>query len=261
MTAADRWRQSLDAWSIPESILSQAAESPWIHPPELFDVPETIFESPSRERAIEALGVESSVLDVGCGGGAATFALTPEIRRATGVDVQLDMLQMFSRNGARFGVDIETIEGHWPEVAPRSPHCDVVLAHHVAYNVPDIVPFIRALNVHARHRVVLELPAAHPLTNMTAAWMHFWGLERPTGPSPLDLVEVICELGLTPHVEEWCGLSRAESTLEQTARFMRIRLCLAPDREAEVRDFFDGLAPVVERPLVTLWWDGESVSD
>jgi len=75
VTAASRWHQALDAWSIPENILSQASESPWIHPPELFDVPNTLPTSPSHERAREALGDEASVLDVGCGGGVATYAL------------------------------------------------------------------------------------------------------------------------------------------------------------------------------------------
>jgi len=255
VTAASRWHQALDAWSIPENILSQASESPWIHPPELFDVPNTLPTSPSHERAREALGDEASVLDVGCGGGVATYALVPQVRRAAGVDHQAEMLSMYARNGVRFGIDVETIEGFWPEVAPRAPMCDVVVAHHVVYNVPDIVPFLRAMNEHARHRVVLELPAAHPLSNMTAAWQHFWGLERPNGPSPLDLMEVASEIGLTPRLEAWHGSMRAETNLGHAARFMRVRLCLPPEREPEVREFLADQKPVAERSLAAVWWD------
>ena len=255
MTAASSWRQALDAWSIPENILSQASESPWIHPPELFDVPNTIPTSPSHDRAREALGDEASVLDVGCGGGVATYALIPQVRRAAGVDHQAEMLSMYARNGVRFGIDVETIEGFWPEVAPQAPMCDVAVAHHVVYNVPDVVPFLRAMNEHARHRVVLELPAAHPLSNMTAAWQHFWGLERPKGPSPLDLMEVVGEIGLTPLLEAWLGSMRAEPNLAQAARFMRVRLCLPPEREPEVREFLANQKPVAERSLAAVWWD------
>lgn len=255
MSAASRWRESLEAWSIPENILSQAPESPWIHPPELFDVPDTIPTSPSHDRAKEALGDEASVLDIGCGGGVATYALVPQVRRAVGVDHQVEMLSMYARNGARFGVDVETIEGFWPAVAPQAPVCDVVVAHHVAYNVPDIVPFLRAMNEHARHRVVLELPAAHPLSNMTVAWQHFWGLERPSGPTPLDLMEVVGEMGITARLETWHGSTRKEPKLDQAARFMRVRLCLPPEREPEVREFLASQEPVAERVLAAVWWD------
>ena len=255
MSAASRWREALEAFAIPENILSQAPESPWIHPPELFDVPDTIPTSPSHDRAREALGDEASVLDVGCGGGVATYALVPQVRRGVGVDHQAEMLSMYARNGVRFGVDVETVEGFWPEVASETPECDVAVAHHVVYNVADIVPFLRAMNEHARHRIVLELPAAHPLSNMTAAWRHFWGLERPSGPSPLDLMEVVGEMGLTPRLEAWHGLMRVEPNLDTAARFMRVRLCLPPERESEVREFLANREPVAERALATVWWD------
>lgn len=255
MSAASCWREALEAWSIPENILSQAPQSPWIHPPELFDVPDTIANSPSHDRAREALGDDASALDIGCGGGVATYALVPHIRKGVGVDHQAEMLTMYTRNGFRFGVDVETIEGSWPEVAPQAPVCDVAVAHHVAYNVPDIVPFLLALNEHARFRVVLELPTAHPLSNMSGAWQHFWGLERPSGPSPLDLIEVVSEMGFAPRLEAWRGAVREGLSLDQAARFMRVRLCLPPERETEVRDFLANQEPVAERALAAVWWD------
>ncbi|HEY5111116.1 MAG TPA: class I SAM-dependent methyltransferase [Acidimicrobiales bacterium] len=255
MSAARRWREALEAWSIPESILSQAPESPWIHPPELFDVPETISSSPSHERARESLGEEGGVLDVGCGGGIATYALVPHVRKGVGVDHQAEMLSMYKTNGVRFGVEVETIEGFWPEVAPKAPVCDVAAAHHVVYNVPDIVPFLRALDEHARSRVVLELPATHPLSNMTAAWQHFWDLERPRGPTPSDLVDVLNEMGVAARLETWTGSTRGERDLDQAARFMRVRLCLPAERDSEVREFLAARAPVVQRALAVVWWD------
>ncbi len=255
MTAASRWREALEAWSIPENILSHAPESPWIHPPALFDVPNTIANSPSHERAREALGDEASVLDVGCGGGMATFALVPQVRRGVGVDHQVEMLSMYSRNGVRFGVEVESIEGFWPEVAPEGLVCDIAVAHHVVYNVPNVVPFLRAMNDHARHRVVLELPTAHPLSNMSAAWQHFWGLERPSSPSQLDLMEVVGEMGFTARLEEWHGSKRVEPELDQAAQYMRVRLCLPPEREPEVREFLATQKPVTEIALAAVWWD------
>jgi SAM-dependent methyltransferase len=255
MSAAERWRRALEAWSIPERILSQAEESPWIHPPALFDVPDVIAPSPSHDRAREALSIDASVLDVGCGGGIAAMALVPEVRTVIGVDHQPEMLTMFRRNAVARSLAVQTIEGNWPDVADQAPVCDVVTAHHVVYNVGDIDPFVRALDEHARCRVVLEMPTRHPLANMDEAWKFFWGLERPTGPTPDDLMEVLDELGLSASQQRWSGPMRAANDLDQAARFLRIRLCLPASREDEVRDFVATHSEPTDRPLATIWWD------
>jgi SAM-dependent methyltransferase len=257
MSAVERWRSALEAWAIPESILTQAEESPWIHPPVLFDVPDAIAPSPSHDRAREALSDDASVLDVGCGGGIAAMALVPEVRTVVGVDHQPEMLAMFRRNADQRGLNCQTIEGFWPEVADQAPVCDVVTAHHVVYNVGDIAPFIGALDAHARSRVVLEMPTRHPLSNMDEAWRFFWSLERPTTPTPDDLLEVLDELGIAASQQRWSGPMRAASDLDQAAHFLRIRLCLPASREGEVRDFVASQPEPTERQLATIWWDVE----
>ncbi len=254
-TAAEKWQHDLASWAIPDEIINQAPESPWIHPPALFDLPEVITPSPSHHRAREALGDEASVVDVGCGGGIATFALLPEVRRAVGVDHQAAMLDLYRRNGDRLGLPVETVLGDWPAVAARVPVADVVVVHHVGYNVGDIVPFLEALHGHARHRVVLELPMTHPLSTMSEAWRHFWQLERPVGPTPDDLCAVISGLGWMPRIETWQGPMRTEQNLDEAAHFMRIRLCLPVDRESEVRDFLANQKVSGHRDLATIWWD------
>jgi SAM-dependent methyltransferase len=255
MTAAEQWRRDLAAWAIPDEILERAPESPWIHPPELFDLPDRIVSSPSHERAREALGADSSVLDIGCGGGIATFALVPDVKIGVGVDQQEPMLAMYERNAAKFGVSVVGVLGNWPDVADNAPVCDVAAAHHVVYNVAEIVPFLRALNEHARNRVVLEMPTTHPLSSMSEAWRHFWALDRPTAPTPRELVSVIEEIGYQPRLEVWNGPMRTEVNLDQAARFMRIRLCLPEDREGEVREFLLSHEAPQQRSLATVWWD------
>ena len=255
MNATERWRHDLDAWAIPETILAQAPESPWIHPPVLFEVPEVIEMTPSHERAGEALGPNATLLDVGCGGGIAAMAQVGRARTVIGVDHQPEMLVMFERNARLRRLESLTVEGFWPAVADVTPVADVVTAHHVVYNVGDIAPFITALTNHARTRVVLELPTQHPLVNMSAAWQHFWSLERPSGPTPDDLIDVLHELGINASQERWEGSMRTETNLDQAAHFMRIRLCLAPSRESEVREFLESQPAMSTRSLATVWWD------
>jgi SAM-dependent methyltransferase len=254
-SAAESWRRSLDAWALPDEIVASAEESPWIHPPELFEVPLRIQSSPSHERAREAMPGDGTVLDVGCGGGIAAFALTPPAAHVIGVDSQPEMLSMFRANAYKRAVTCETFEGSWPRVANEVPRVDVVTAPHVVYNVGDIVPFLEALTSHARERVVLEMPDRHPLAPMTNAWRHFWQLDRPEGPTPSHLLEVLAEMGISAHREQWRGELRVEQSLEQAARYMRIRLCLPATREGEVRDFLSSRAVPSQRELSAIWWD------
>ena len=256
MTAAERWRRALEAWALPERILASAEESPWIHPPELFEVPEVIAATPSHERAREALRDGDSVLDVGCGGGIAAFALTPPATHVIGVDHQPAMLAMFSANAAARHVECDVVEGFWPDVSARVPIADVVTAHHVVYNVADIVLFLRALDDHARSRVVLELPDHHPLSTMTEAWRHFWQLERPSEPTPRDLMDVLAEMGIAAQHEAWSAPARdTQLDPRRAAHFMRIRLCLPAAREQEVYDYLMATPIKDARSLTTIWWD------
>jgi len=254
-SAAERWRRALDAWALPEAIVAAAPESPWIHPPVLFEVPDEIQPSPSHERAREVLSPGATVLDVGCGGGIAAFALTPPATHVIGVDHQHEMLVMFAANAAQRGVLCATVDGFWPAVAAQTTRADVVTAHHVVYNVADIVPFLRALDDHARSRVVIEMPDHHPLTSMSPAWRHFWDLERPVEPTPLDLLDVLHDLDIDAHRERWSGPMRVEQNLDQAAHFMRIRLCLPESRETEVRAYLAAHATASARELSTIWWD------
>ncbi len=201
------------------------------------------------------------MLDVGCGGGIAAFTLTPPATHVIGVDHQPEMLEMFRSHAHARGVTCETIEGFWPHVASRADHADVVTAHHVVYNVSDIEPFLRALDEHATSRVVLEMPDQHPLATMTDAWRHFWNLERPQGPTPDDLLNVLEELGLDAHRERWNGALRVEKDLHQAAHFMRIRLCLPESREGDVLEFLESHEPPSTRPLSTIWWDVPRAKD
>ncbi len=257
VSAATRWREALEAWALPPEILAQAPESPWIHPPVLFQIPDVIEDSPSHRCAREVLAPGARVLDVGCGGGIAAFALTPPATSVIGVDHQGEMLEMFRDNARARGVAVETVEGFWPAVANHVDRADVVVSHHVAYNVADIVPFLDALQDHASRRVVLELPDHHPLASLSSAWEYFWGLERPSEPTPEDLMNVLGEMGVVATRESWRGAMRSERDLAQAARFTRVRLCLAPEREGEVYDFLAAQAPTNERALSTIWWDVE----
>jgi SAM-dependent methyltransferase len=254
-TAAEKWKQDLASWAIPQEILDQAVEKPWIHPPALFEIPEVIGDSLSHQRAREAMPVGGTVLDIGCGGGIGAFAITPPASNVIGVDEQQEMLDLFTKNAAKFGVTVETVLGQWPAVADSTPVADVVTVHHVAFNVGDIVPFLAALNSHARKRVVLEVPVVHPMSNMNEGWKHFWNVIRPTVPVAGDLINVLDEMGIKAEIEYFEGEILLDKKVDGANGFIRRRLCLSVDRQDEI-DAFIGEHPLPERrKLAVIWWD------
>lgn len=255
---AEQWRDDLASWAIPAEILERAVQSPWIHPVAMFTVPAEIPDSPSHARAREALATGGSVLDVGCGGGRAAMALVPPAGLVIGVDHQQDMLEAFAGAAQLRGVQHQEVLGDWSQVEPEISVCDVVVSHHVAYNVADIVPFLRALDRHARHRVVIEVPVTHPLSNMNSLWKRFWDIDRPTRPTAHQLHGIAEALGFEPFIEVWPDLTwghRVALSPEERVEHMRIRLCLTKDRDAEVAAALMEEVDSKPREVATVWWD------
>lgn len=254
-SAAEKWKHDLGLWAIPQEILEQAAEKPWIHPPALFEIPERISDSLSHQRAREAMPTGGTVLDIGCGGGIGAFGITPPAGHVIGVDEQNEMLQLFQANAERYGVTSEVILGQWPDVESKTPIADVVTVHHVAFNVGDIVPFLQALNAHVRKRVVLEVPVIHPMSNMNAGWKHFWNLIRPTVPVAGDLVNVLSEMGINAKIEYFDGEILLDKQLPEGNSFIRRRLCLPEERQDELDAFLEANPLPERRKLAVIWWD------
>lgn len=270
MGALERWREQLEGWAIPEEILRAAPESPWGFPAEPFrrraasarSAPDT----PSRGRALEALPRGGVVLDVGAGAGAASLPLAPPAARIVAVDESEALLGEFRALAGAAGVALETVAGRWPDAAAGVPPADVVVCHHVLYNVPDLAPFVRALTEHARRRVVVEVTAEHPVAWTRDLWRRFHGLERPAGPTADDALAALRELGAPARREDFTverpqgGYARREDAVA----FVRRRLCLPPARDPEVagalgdrlveRDGVLVAGPEVAR-MVALWWD------
>jgi hypothetical protein len=151
-------------------------------------------------------------------------------------------------------VDHDTIEGRWPDDAALAPTADVVVCHHVVYNVPAIAAFATELTAHARRRVVVELTGRHPRFGVNHLWRHFWDLERPTGPTADDAVAALVDAGIQPQVERSPRVPRQVPTLVRVAS-VRKYLCLPADRDPEIEALL-GDEPELAGEVVTLWWDG-----
>jgi SAM-dependent methyltransferase len=255
---AHRWAADLATWAIPDEILAQAEDVPWVHPVTMFTVGDVIEDSVSHAIARAAIPPGGSVLDVGSGGGRATFALVPPAGEVFAVDHQQEMLDAFAEAANTRGVSHQEFLGQWPDIADQVPSADIVVCHHVAFNVANIVPFLQALNDHARRRIVLEIPVHHPMSNMNPLWKKFWNLDRPTKPTAQDLHAIACAMGFPANIEVWQDETwgkRVALPDDERVKFARIRLCLTKDRDAEVAAALIEQADQPPRDVTTIWWD------
>ncbi len=268
-TAAKRWARDLGAWAIPDAILAAAPESPWGFPKALYARRADQAEarpSPSIALARAVLPDGGTVLDVGCGAGAASLPLAGRAATLVGVDSSSELLAAFAERAQARGVAVRTIAGTWPDVAGATPVADVVVCANVAYNVPDLGPFVAALTAHARVRVVLELTARHPLSDLNDLWRHFHGLARPTRPTAGTAAAVLREIGMQPHRRDWDAPPVPGGLFdhpEEVVAWTRRRLCLPASRDPEIAALLatqmgtpDGRYTPAPRRMVTLWWPG-----
>jgi SAM-dependent methyltransferase len=265
-TAAQRWAEALASWAIPQEILDAAPDpAPWRFSPAVFAWTaeraraESLVVTPSRARALEAIPEGGTVLDVGAGGGRASIPLSPPAGLVVAVDSSAELLAAFREAAEREGVPHRTIEGAWPDVAGEVEVADVVVCHNVFYNIPHLVPFACALTDHARRRVVVELTVDHPASNLNDAWRALHGIERPVKPTADDAVAVLQEMGVDV---TWEASERrlAPETRDRSEVIAgaRQRLCVGPERDAEIDALLGDVSQQPLRRILTVWWDGSA---
>jgi len=246
--AARRWAELQGGRGIPAAILANAPTDPWRHAPADFTPPAVPADTPSRRATLDLLGAGGTVLDVGCGGGAAALGLAVATTAVTGVDRQADMLEVFAAGARARGLPVRTVLGSWPDCAGRARNADVVVSHHVLHNVVDLPPFLAALTAASRRGVVVEMLDQHPMAWLDPLWERFHDLHRPPPATAGDAVAVLRELGVDPDVTRW----ERPGPPRQDPVWVARRLCLAPERVPEIAAALEGL--VRPRIAATLRW-------
>ena len=267
--ALSRWRTALADWAIPARILDQAPASPWTTERAIFTRrAATQLARPSGnsyDRALEALPPGGAVLDVGSGAGAASLPLLDGAGSLSAVDHDEQLLRELAALAGARRATVDTVIGSWPAVADRVARADVVVCHHVLYNIPDLGPFIDALHEHARRRVVIEITARHPTARLNPLWKRFHDLDRPTRPTWEDAVEAIRTNRSGVHAEpRQITADGSAGTWDEHVAFTCRRLCLPRERMGEVAAALMELGGLPDQPsswtgpnrdIVTIWWD------
>jgi SAM-dependent methyltransferase len=260
VSAVDRWASALAAWAIPERLLAAAPDSPFGFDVTTFDrAAERALstDTPSRRVALDALPGGGTVLDVGCGGGSASLSLAPRLGHAIGLDEHAGMLAAFAARAQRLGVGHEEVLGRWPDIQATVGVADVVVCHHVLYNVADLAPFVQALTAHAGRRVVVEITTRHPLAWLSPLWQRLHDRRQPERPTLNDVTAALGELGIRASVRRWAQPAWWSVIDDDLVRFARRRLCLGPEDDERVREALAAADVPRIREVATLWWAGD----
>ncbi len=155
---------------------------------------------PFVRRLRRLAGAADSAIDAGAGTGRFTLALAPALRHVTAVDPSAAMLAVLRRSADHLGVaNVSAVEATW-EAADVGP-ADVAFSSFVITLVPDVVPFLVKLDALARRRVLLYLGAYSADAVLDPLWRHFHDVPRAPGPTYLDALGVLRELGIEPTVK------------------------------------------------------------
>ncbi len=181
----------------------------------------------------------STMLDVGAGPGRFALALAPRVARVVAVDASPVMGSLLRRAARRAGAtNITTVTGRWEEVDVE--RADVALCSYVLPLVDDAATFLAKFNATCEQHAFVYLSALSPDAFSDPFWRHFHGRPRQPGPTYLDAVAVLAELGISADVEvvEVSVRTRYQS-IAAAARSYRESLLLADT--AEVRRELRGL--------------------
>lgn len=186
---------------------------------------------PLTARLRRACGSRTTVLDVGSGPGRFALVLAPRVAEVVALDPSRAMLAILRREARRRGLaNVRTVEGRWGEV--EVDPVDVAFSSYVLPIVEDAPAFVRRLDASARRHAFLYLGAFTSDAVVDPLWRHFHGRSRRPGPTWLDAVAVLREVGIEPEVEVVEVASRTRfATLAEAVRDYRDLLALPDTRE------------------------------
>lgn len=155
---------------------------------------------PLYTRLRRCSGRRTTVLDVGSGPGRFSLALAPHVAEVVAVDHSAAMLRILTERSQALGLaNVRAVTGAWQDVEVAA--ADVGICSYVLPLVKDVAPFLEKLDASCRRRVFVYLNAGSLDSIVDPMWRHFHGRPRAPGPTYLDAMAVLAELGITADVE------------------------------------------------------------
>ena len=177
-------------------------------------------DDPLLDRLALEVKPHQTLIDVGAGPGRLALPLALRCRHLTAVEPSPAMAQAFLEEAGNHNIqNVNLVESTW-EDAQTQP-ANLVLCSHVLYTARRIDRFIEKLTAHALERVLVVLFWDPPQHRSYPLWPDVHGEPRLPLPAAPQLLELLDEMGITPHVEdlptpEFHGFQTADEAWQQT---------------------------------------------
>ncbi len=155
---------------------------------------------PFVTRLREVVGPHTTLVDVGAGSGRFALPLAAVAREVVAVDSSRVMLDLLDDEAQRRGLNnVRTVHGAWQEVVDVEG--DIIVCAYVLPLVADAARFLVRLDAAARQRVFIYIAAVTSDLLLDPLWRCVHGRARPPGPSFVDAVTLLRQIGIDPQVE------------------------------------------------------------
>lgn len=215
---------------------------------------------------------ESTVLDVGGGGGRYALPFALKCREVTVVEPSPSMVSVLQSSAKDAGIEnVRIVEQTW-EDAKVAQH-SVAFCANVVYGVGEIESFVRKLHDAASEIVAVVVYYDAPLSMMSPLWEAVHQERRINLPALPELLPVLWEMEIYPNVVTLPGATRPSApSLDLAIQFARHFLYIEPDSEKDARLEQVARAMAVQtpdggytlraanmRPQAVVWWRKDAV--
>jgi SAM-dependent methyltransferase len=182
-----------------------------------------------------------TLLDVGAGAGRYAIPAAGRAREVIALEPSAGMGRTLLQEAQKRGVgNLRLIEGDW--LSTSAPIADVVLCAHVLYFTPDVVPFVRKLQEHARRECVIVIRVDQAGAGAGPLYEEIHGEPQQPEPTFIDLYNLLYRMGIVADVQIAEGRNTMSSfeNLEQAEA--TVATSLAPETEearAKIRPFLE----------------------
>ncbi|MDP8929698.1 MAG: class I SAM-dependent methyltransferase [Actinomycetota bacterium] len=182
---------------------------------------------PFVARLREVVGPRTTLVDVGAGSGRFALPLAAVAREVIAVDSSRVMLDLLREEAQRRSLNnVRTVHGAWQEVVDVEG--DIVVCAYVLPLVADAARFLARLDDAARQRVFIYIAAVTSDLLLDPLWRYVHGRVRPPGPSFVDAVTLLREIGIDPQVEivqapAFGNFASLDQAVDDYAELLRLR--------------------------------------